>query len=516
LYYTRQMTSVTLKELVDSSVLAIGEEITFKGHNASKKQEPFIFPPAKARKRRRNPSHTKSKENTVFSNFIETINKNEIANTAQDKSSPPLPEDPSSTDSCGDIKCIVCKWGPPGYFINEVPTWSDILQVVLYALKVSHPDKEYFSLREDIYEYLDKHWNKLCGKTRNATWRQTAKMTLAHSRYHTIFENGYKAYLRTGFWRLKAPINPYVAATEMAHVPAKRKETTQAHKDSYTPYNLRKREDHPNYVESSDGSDQEELEESNDKLPRKTRQTFKRRRIFTPSNETQPSQNHCNSCDQKSHPGKSKKFQAMDVDATENNSSDENDNLLKKADLPMEYIFRDVTPLFPLSHQETAKLVKETINEDKEITKLREENEKISAQLQEERVGRLKDQQTLFEMNQEVIYLSKELEQLLKQLHYMEFICDNSTKESNHLDNKYQKARNKVEQLRQQLTNLSRDEMPPRELQNYDFAQFITDQPKASQYHLDPNANKQDIPPLEAVKSVTPDFMIFSKNKINN
>ena len=37
----------------------------------------------------------------------------------------------------------------------------------------------------------------------NSSWRQTAKMTLAHSRYADLFENGYDQLLKTGYWRLK-------------------------------------------------------------------------------------------------------------------------------------------------------------------------------------------------------------------------------------------------------------------------------------------------------------------------
>jgi len=34
-------------------------------------------------------------------------------------------------------------------------------------------------------------------------------MTLAHSRYSHLFENGYLEVLKTGFWRLRAGITPY-------------------------------------------------------------------------------------------------------------------------------------------------------------------------------------------------------------------------------------------------------------------------------------------------------------------
>eukprot|EP01120_Amphizonella_sp_Union-15-10_P000980 TRINITY_DN11049_c0_g1_i1.p1 TRINITY_DN11049_c0_g1~~TRINITY_DN11049_c0_g1_i1.p1 ORF type:complete len:467 (-),score=69.56 TRINITY_DN11049_c0_g1_i1:81-1481(-) len=246
------MPTVTLKDLLEASVLKVGEEFIFKGEAASlrpdgtiwyqkkefsslskfakevarhmglskhyngwrvvmvrgrpvsqfrdfycsmEKGEAYHFPPlVKPRKRRRRVDQNKTNQNPIL------------------EKTPP-------EGSCVVKDCMVCKWGPPGYFISEVPTWSDILQVVLYTLKMSYPQKDFFSLRDDIYRFLDFHWTKLCGKPRNATWRQTAKMTLAHSRYNSIFENGYNVYLRTGYWRLKKSINPY-ADKEMKDVPS--------------------------------------------------------------------------------------------------------------------------------------------------------------------------------------------------------------------------------------------------------------------------------------------------------
>jgi Skp family chaperone for outer membrane proteins len=104
---------------------------------------------------------------------------------------------------------MVCNKGLPSHFNTQSPTWADILQVVLYALGISHPQKEFFSLGKEIYDYIDVHWDKLSAKPRSSTWKQTAKMTLAHSRYANLFENGYDIFMKTGFWRLKKQTNPY-------------------------------------------------------------------------------------------------------------------------------------------------------------------------------------------------------------------------------------------------------------------------------------------------------------------
>jgi hypothetical protein len=46
------------------------------------------------------------------------------------------------------------------------PGRSDILQVVLETLSQIYPHKEYFALSDDIYSFIDVHWNLLCTKPR--------------------------------------------------------------------------------------------------------------------------------------------------------------------------------------------------------------------------------------------------------------------------------------------------------------------------------------------------------------
>jgi len=450
------------------------------------------------------------------------------------------------------------------------------LQVVLYALKVAHQDKDYFSLRDDIYDYLDKHWNKLCGKTRSPTWRQTAKMTLAHSRYNTIFENGYYVYLRTGYWRLKSSINPYIQPLEETEMtthsfPVKRKATTQlieASEES-APYNLRKRDDPPNYVETSEGS--EEDNESEDESKKK--RSSKKRKLNTPPSTLLPpkaipqipSQNTdqttlkqcdncktmvtpqwrrgpngtgtlCNSCGVKWYTGNRRKNQVsgaakkddgasskavMDhLEAIYDNSSSDTENIMKNADLPMEYIFRTPDPVFDFEDEEEDKkillelLQKDSKDENKdEIVKLREENERLLAQLQDERAGRLKDKTVIFEKNREIYQLSQEHEQLLKRLRQMESLCENIESKSNEFDTKYQQACNEILQLRQ-LTTKSDVEISQRELLNRELIKkvasaenrFKTEQDKVGQYYrvIEAAKNKPDIllpPSLEGIIS---------------
>jgi len=103
--------------------------------------------------------------------------------------------------------CMLCKYGPPREFKSNNPTWADILKVVLFSLGDLYPKKQYFSLRYDIYQFIEDHWDFLeCGKDKNSSWRQTVKMTL--SRYSKLFENGYPSLQKRGFWKLREGIKP--------------------------------------------------------------------------------------------------------------------------------------------------------------------------------------------------------------------------------------------------------------------------------------------------------------------
>ncbi|EGC31714.1 hypothetical protein DICPUDRAFT_156383 [Dictyostelium purpureum] len=117
--------------------------------------------------------------------------------------------------NCKITDCIVCEMGPPPSFEKgQIPIWAQILHVALFALtessKVSQnkspsneelnnlPNgKRYFHLRDDIYEFINVHWDIICKRERIQNWKHTIGMTLSH--YQNLFQNGYPIFQNTGY-----------------------------------------------------------------------------------------------------------------------------------------------------------------------------------------------------------------------------------------------------------------------------------------------------------------------------
>lgn len=64
---------------------------------------------------------------------------------------------PSEQTECG---CILCKRGAP-VILSKCHTWAWIMRVVFYSLKERFPEKKFFSLKNDVYEYMMNHWGVL-------------------------------------------------------------------------------------------------------------------------------------------------------------------------------------------------------------------------------------------------------------------------------------------------------------------------------------------------------------------
>ncbi|KAF2074199.1 hypothetical protein CYY_004485 [Polysphondylium violaceum] len=112
------------------------------------------------------------------------------------------PSIPFTGRVCDEPACIMCQRGTP-IIIKNNPTWSTIMRVVFFTLAKIGPDSTFFNLRNDVYSWMEDHWEILCdgSKDKDANWRKQVQDMLSHSK--NLFESGALEYKQNGFWRLK-------------------------------------------------------------------------------------------------------------------------------------------------------------------------------------------------------------------------------------------------------------------------------------------------------------------------
>jgi hypothetical protein len=57
-------------------------------------------------------------------------------------------------------ECMLCTRNAP-IILSKCHTWAWIMRVVFYSLRDRYPEKKFFSLKNDVYEYMMNHWNIL-------------------------------------------------------------------------------------------------------------------------------------------------------------------------------------------------------------------------------------------------------------------------------------------------------------------------------------------------------------------
>ncbi|KAH3761131.1 histidine kinase [Pelomyxa schiedti] len=131
--------------------------------------------------------------------------------------SPESPHTPRSdcsqrdtTDVASDIphaqqicSCLICQRETPLCLRKRrYPTWDKVIRVVFYCLSQLYPSKKYFSLKDDVYNFVEEHWSRVCLKKRRADhWRKSMQDTISHS---NLFESGVGEFKKLGYWR---PLN---------------------------------------------------------------------------------------------------------------------------------------------------------------------------------------------------------------------------------------------------------------------------------------------------------------------
>eukprot|EP01113_Clastostelium_recurvatum_P034319 TRINITY_DN4641_c0_g2_i2.p1 TRINITY_DN4641_c0_g2~~TRINITY_DN4641_c0_g2_i2.p1 ORF type:complete len:673 (+),score=168.77 TRINITY_DN4641_c0_g2_i2:104-2122(+) len=137
------------------------------------------------------------------------------SNSSEDLMKPGRDED---IKPCTQDDCPVCLNDTPPCLQAASPSWAAILRVVFYSLKMAHPSKEFFNLRNHVYDFVNAHWAKICiGKTRSDHWRKQLQDTLAHNK--KLFVSGAEVFKQKGYWRLEDLTSPWEAPAALVPPP---------------------------------------------------------------------------------------------------------------------------------------------------------------------------------------------------------------------------------------------------------------------------------------------------------
>lgn len=114
--------------------------------------------------------------------------------------------------------CMLCTRAAP-LILSKCHTWAWIMRVVFYSLRDRYPEKKFFSLKNDVYEYMMNHWGILgLDRKPSANWHKQIQDMLSHSR--NIFESGMAHFKQNGFWRLKDLEDPWTARPDIPRPPS--------------------------------------------------------------------------------------------------------------------------------------------------------------------------------------------------------------------------------------------------------------------------------------------------------
>ncbi|KAK5581402.1 hypothetical protein RB653_001434 [Dictyostelium firmibasis] len=140
--------------------------------------------------------------------LLSSPQKQQINSPSPSSSSVESSSVPQFPQYCSLKKCELCERGQPALLL-KTPTWSSIMRVVFFTLHNEYPEKQYFSLKTEVYEFMTSHWERLCiNRKRTDNWRKQIQDMLSHSK--NVFESGLEKLKQNGFWKLRNIVDPWV------------------------------------------------------------------------------------------------------------------------------------------------------------------------------------------------------------------------------------------------------------------------------------------------------------------
>ncbi|EFA83874.1 hypothetical protein PPL_02944 [Heterostelium album PN500] len=95
------------------------------------------------------------------------------------------------------FSCSVCTKGRES-FERFAKNWVDVLEIVLYNLALSHPNRAYFHLDDEIIPMIDQNWHLLCSD-KKINWFKQLQPALTNGH---IFKQGDINIGKPGYWAL--------------------------------------------------------------------------------------------------------------------------------------------------------------------------------------------------------------------------------------------------------------------------------------------------------------------------
>eukprot|EP01122_Echinamoeba_exundans_P000092 TRINITY_DN10075_c0_g1_i1.p1 TRINITY_DN10075_c0_g1~~TRINITY_DN10075_c0_g1_i1.p1 ORF type:complete len:825 (-),score=109.10 TRINITY_DN10075_c0_g1_i1:52-2274(-) len=77
--------------------------------------------------------------------------------------------------------------------------WMESLRVVFFNLRIAHPTRTYFHIKDEIVPFIEKYWDLLCiARPKASTWPNTITSTMSIN--HSFFRNGNSVMGGSGWW----------------------------------------------------------------------------------------------------------------------------------------------------------------------------------------------------------------------------------------------------------------------------------------------------------------------------
>lgn len=94
--------------------------------------------------------------------------------------------------------------------------WMESLRVVFFNLRLVHPERVFFHIKDEIVPFIDKNWELICiARAKASTWPNTITSTMSIN--HAFFRNGNSVMGGSGWWGCLPTESPLITRLTALH-----------------------------------------------------------------------------------------------------------------------------------------------------------------------------------------------------------------------------------------------------------------------------------------------------------